>query len=122
MNLIIILLQQKWTRAVGILTHSTRFFVFQGAATMSTQAPTFIQPLQSVVALEGSAAMFQAQVSGKKHSSIAAAVGEEIDYISIFWLPITKPRVETAPAFNKNLKSGFCEGETFYFELAFLSQ
>ncbi|RVE61151.1 hypothetical protein OJAV_G00167850 [Oryzias javanicus] len=36
----------------------------QGAAIMSTQAPTFIQPLQSVVALEGSAAVFQAQVSG----------------------------------------------------------
>ncbi|XP_077436073.1 SPEG neighbor protein-like [Vanacampus margaritifer] len=31
---------------------------------MSTQAPTFTQPLQSVVALEGSAASFQAQVSG----------------------------------------------------------
>ncbi|KAM9710356.1 LOW QUALITY PROTEIN: titin-like [Menidia menidia] len=31
---------------------------------MSTQAPTFLQPLQSVVALEGSAATFQAQVSG----------------------------------------------------------
>ncbi|KAK7879520.1 hypothetical protein WMY93_033768 [Mugilogobius chulae] len=31
---------------------------------MSSQAPTFTQPLQSVVALEGSAATFQAQVSG----------------------------------------------------------
>uniref|UniRef100_A0A8C5FCM0 Ig-like domain-containing protein n=1 Tax=Gadus morhua TaxID=8049 RepID=A0A8C5FCM0_GADMO len=31
---------------------------------MSTKAPTFTQPLQSVVALEGSAATFQAQVSG----------------------------------------------------------
>uniref|UniRef100_A0A3B5A4F7 Ig-like domain-containing protein n=1 Tax=Stegastes partitus TaxID=144197 RepID=A0A3B5A4F7_9TELE len=31
---------------------------------MSTQAPSFTQPLQSVVALEGSAATFQAQVSG----------------------------------------------------------
>ncbi|XP_034092915.1 titin-like [Gymnodraco acuticeps] len=31
---------------------------------MSTQAPTFLQPLQSVVALEGSAATFQAQVNG----------------------------------------------------------
>uniref|UniRef100_A0A3B3XJ54 Ig-like domain-containing protein n=2 Tax=Poecilia mexicana TaxID=48701 RepID=A0A3B3XJ54_9TELE len=31
---------------------------------MSTQAPTFTQPLQSVVALEGSAASFEAQVSG----------------------------------------------------------
>uniref|UniRef100_A0A3P9JW06 Ig-like domain-containing protein n=1 Tax=Oryzias latipes TaxID=8090 RepID=A0A3P9JW06_ORYLA len=30
---------------------------------MATQAPTFTQPLQSVVALEGSAATFQAQVS-----------------------------------------------------------
>lgn len=34
-------------------------------STMSTQAPTFTQPLQSVVALEGSAATFEAQVSGK---------------------------------------------------------
>lgn len=33
---------------------------------MSTQAPTFTQPLQNVVALEGSAATFEAQVSGKK--------------------------------------------------------
>ncbi|CAL8342165.1 unnamed protein product [Arctogadus glacialis] len=31
---------------------------------MSTQAPTFTQPLQSVVALEGSAATFEAQVTG----------------------------------------------------------
>uniref|UniRef100_A0A674F2I1 Ig-like domain-containing protein n=2 Tax=Salmo trutta TaxID=8032 RepID=A0A674F2I1_SALTR len=31
---------------------------------MSTQAPTFTQPLQSGVALEGSAATFEAQVSG----------------------------------------------------------
>ncbi|KAF7641869.1 hypothetical protein LDENG_00269960, partial [Lucifuga dentata] len=31
---------------------------------MSTQAPTFTQPLQSVAALEGSAATFEAQVSG----------------------------------------------------------
>uniref|UniRef100_A0A8C5E3A4 Ig-like domain-containing protein n=1 Tax=Gouania willdenowi TaxID=441366 RepID=A0A8C5E3A4_GOUWI len=31
---------------------------------MSTQAPTFTQPLQSVVALEGSAATFQATISG----------------------------------------------------------
>uniref|UniRef100_A0A3B3QEA4 Ig-like domain-containing protein n=2 Tax=Paramormyrops kingsleyae TaxID=1676925 RepID=A0A3B3QEA4_9TELE len=31
---------------------------------MSTQAPTFIQPLQSVVALEGSAATFEALISG----------------------------------------------------------
>ncbi|KAL4656694.1 titin-like isoform X1, partial [Arapaima gigas] len=34
------------------------------STTMTTQAPTFIQPLQSVVALEGSAATFEAQVSG----------------------------------------------------------
>jgi len=34
---------------------------------MSTQAPTFTQPLQSVVALEGSAATFEAQVSGKNN-------------------------------------------------------
>uniref|UniRef100_A0A3Q3MJD4 Ig-like domain-containing protein n=1 Tax=Mastacembelus armatus TaxID=205130 RepID=A0A3Q3MJD4_9TELE len=31
---------------------------------MATRAPTFTQPLQSVVALEGSAATFEAQVSG----------------------------------------------------------
>nr|XP_023657553.1 titin-like isoform X3 [Paramormyrops kingsleyae] len=38
---------------------------FQGVpVTMSTQAPTFIQPLQSVVALEGSAATFEALISG----------------------------------------------------------
>lgn len=35
-------------------------------STMSTQAPTFTQPLQSGVALEGSAATFEAQVSGKE--------------------------------------------------------
>lgn len=38
---------------------------FRVPSTMSTQAPTFTQPLQSVVALEGSAATFEAQVSGK---------------------------------------------------------
>uniref|UniRef100_A0A672QCN7 Ig-like domain-containing protein n=1 Tax=Sinocyclocheilus grahami TaxID=75366 RepID=A0A672QCN7_SINGR len=38
---------------------------------MSTQAPTFTQPLQSVVALEGSAATFEAQVSGKNVSHFA---------------------------------------------------
>ena len=37
---------------------------------MSTQAPTFTQPLQSVVALEGSAATFEAQVSGKENSHV----------------------------------------------------
>lgn len=37
---------------------------------MSTQAPTFTQPLQSVVALEGSAATFEAQVNGKKHACL----------------------------------------------------
>uniref|UniRef100_A0A8C5R5J0 Titin n=1 Tax=Leptobrachium leishanense TaxID=445787 RepID=A0A8C5R5J0_9ANUR len=31
---------------------------------MAAQAPTFIQPVQSVVALEGSAATFEAQISG----------------------------------------------------------
>ncbi|CAF90149.1 unnamed protein product, partial [Tetraodon nigroviridis] len=34
--------------------------------TMSSQAPTFTQPLQNVVSLEGSAATFQAQVSAGK--------------------------------------------------------
>lgn len=37
---------------------------------MSTQAPTFTQPLQNVVALEGSAATFQAQVSGEYPTGI----------------------------------------------------
>ena len=32
---------------------------------MTTQAPTFTQPLQSVVVLEGSAATFEAHISGK---------------------------------------------------------
>lgn len=32
---------------------------------MTTQAPTFTQPLQSVVVLEGSTATFEAHVSGK---------------------------------------------------------
>lgn len=41
-------------------------FPFRVPTVMSTQAPTFTQPLQSVVALEGSAATFEAQVSGKK--------------------------------------------------------
>lgn len=38
---------------------------------MTTKAPTFTQPLQSVVALEGSAATFEAHISGKVliHSS-----------------------------------------------------
>uniref|UniRef100_A0AAV2K2F2 Ig-like domain-containing protein n=1 Tax=Knipowitschia caucasica TaxID=637954 RepID=A0AAV2K2F2_KNICA len=40
----------------------------QGAITMTTQAPTFTQPLQSVVALEGSAATFEAQVSEQYES------------------------------------------------------
>lgn len=45
---------------------------------MSTQAPTFTQPLQSVVALEGSAATFEAQVSGKK-------MAEDDDVMSEMW-------------------------------------
>lgn len=32
---------------------------------MTTQAPTFKQPLQSVVVLEGSTATFEAHISGK---------------------------------------------------------
>ncbi len=44
---------------------------FRVPSTMSTQAPTFTQPLQSVVALEGSAATFEAQVSGKNVSHFA---------------------------------------------------
>lgn len=39
-------------------------------ADMSAQAPTFTQPLQSVVALEGSAATFEAQVSGKREGNV----------------------------------------------------
>lgn len=41
------------------------FYIFRVPKTMSTQAPTFTQPLQNVVALEGSAATFQAHVSGE---------------------------------------------------------
>lgn len=40
-------------------------FFLRVPTNMSTQAPTFTQPLQSVVALEGSAATFEAQVSGE---------------------------------------------------------
>jgi len=43
---------------------------FRVPTNMSTQAPTFTQPLQSVVALEGSAATFEAQVSGKKERDV----------------------------------------------------
>lgn len=45
-------------------------FVCRVPANMSTQAPTFTQPLQSVVALEGSAATFEAQISGKTASRL----------------------------------------------------
>lgn len=41
------------------------FSIFRGLKTMSTQAPTFTQPLQNVVSLEGSGATFQAHVSGE---------------------------------------------------------
>ena len=38
---------------------------------MATQAPTFTQPLQSVVVLEGSTATFEAHISGKlTHSHV----------------------------------------------------
>ncbi len=47
---------------------------FRVPSTMSTQAPTFTQPLQSVVALEGSAATFEAQVSGKNLSHFAISL------------------------------------------------
>lgn len=39
--------------------------VFRVPVKMTTKAPTFTQPLQSVVALEGSAATFEAHISGK---------------------------------------------------------
>lgn len=45
---------------------------------MSTHAPTFTQPLQSVVALEGSAATFEAQVSGKDHSAELTALASDL--------------------------------------------
>lgn len=47
------------------------FFACRVPAKMTTKAPTFTQPLQSVVALEGSAATFEAHISGKVliHSS-----------------------------------------------------
>lgn len=41
-------------------------FLFRVPKKMTTQAPTFTQPLQSVVVLEGSAATFEAHVSGKR--------------------------------------------------------
>lgn len=40
-------------------------FLFRAPTKMTTKAPTFTQPLQSVVALEGSAATFEAHISGK---------------------------------------------------------
>lgn len=40
-------------------------FLFRVPIKMTTKAPTFTQPLQSVVALEGSAATFEAHISGK---------------------------------------------------------
>lgn len=45
--------------------------IFRVPTTMSTQAPTFTQPLQNVVSLEGSAATFQAQVSGEYSTRLA---------------------------------------------------
>jgi len=41
------------------------FVAFRVPVRMTTKAPTFTQPLQSVVALEGSAATFEAHISGK---------------------------------------------------------
>lgn len=41
------------------------FVAFRVPVKMTTKAPTFTQPLQSVVALEGSAATFEAHISGK---------------------------------------------------------
>lgn len=41
------------------------FLAFRVPVKMTTKAPTFTQPLQSVVALEGSAATFEAHISGK---------------------------------------------------------
>lgn len=55
---------------------------------MSTQAPTFTQPLQSVVALEGSAATFEAQVSGKENSHVLHCT---LLYVNIHY--VSKPRV-----------------------------
>lgn len=40
-------------------------FRFRVPEKMTTQAPTFQQPLQSVVVLEGSTATFEAHISGK---------------------------------------------------------
>lgn len=53
-----------WSSEITTWTYCL-LFVSRVPINMSTQAPTFTQPLQSVVALEGSAATFEAQVSGK---------------------------------------------------------
>lgn len=56
----------------GILIYF--LFVFRVPEKMTTQAPTFKQPLQSVVVLEGSAATFEAHVSGKlTHNHFASS-------------------------------------------------
>lgn len=56
---------------------------------MTTKAPTFTQPLQSVVALEGSAATFEAHISGKAliHYS---KIGYCLALISFLMLMMTK--------------------------------
>lgn len=50
------------------------FFFFRVPEKMTTQAPTFKQPLQSVVVLEGSAATFEAHVSGKRTQDHSASL------------------------------------------------
>ncbi|KAM7380998.1 hypothetical protein PAMP_004259 [Pampus punctatissimus] len=61
-------MRDLFTESVHFQTSSMRLSTCSDLFTevptnMSTQAPTFTQPLQSVVALEGSAATFEAHVS-----------------------------------------------------------
>lgn len=50
---------------IALLISNYVFVPFRVPVKMTTKAPTFTQPLQSVVALEGSAATFEAHISGK---------------------------------------------------------
>lgn len=56
------------------------FISFRVPVKMTTKAPTFTQPLQSVVALEGSAATFEAHISGK-----VLVYSSRIDYFYVWF-------------------------------------
>lgn len=62
------------------------FFACRVPVKMTTKAPTFTQPLQSVVALEGSAATFEAHISGKVliHSSKICHCLSRISFINVY--------------------------------------